>query len=86
MALALSPDGKLVATGDSDNGVTLWDAAEGKEFVTFPKDVVSVLAFSPDGKQLAAAAKVRQLKEPSGEIHLWDVAAILKSGKKRSEP
>src|SRR5262249_48345332 len=86
MALALSPDGKLVATGDCHNGVTLWDAAEGKELVTFSKDVVSALTFSPDGKHLAAAAKIYKLKEPSGEIRLWDVAAVLKGGKKRSEP
>src|SRR5262249_10364707 len=54
--LALSPDGKLLATGAEGKVLQLWNAASGELLQTGGgKDVEVVLvAFSPDGKTLAS--------------------------------
>ncbi len=67
-AIAVSPDGNQLATGEFDTPVRLWDAATGKLMLTFfghSSQVVSV-AFSADGKTLASASE-------DGTIKLWDV-------------
>lgn len=73
-ALALSPDGRLLATGDSQGRVALWDArttapvAELLEHIGAP---VQDLRFSPDGTVLAAAIT----RDPEARrILLWNVA------------
>ena len=67
-----SPDGTVLASwgGDARDGqLKLWDPATGKEVGECPgcKDSPSALAFSPDGKRLAAAG--------FGPVRVWDVAA-----------
>jgi len=63
-ALALSRDGRWLAAEDLGNAVTLWDAASGREvhtlagdksFNLFDRSWVYSIAFSPDGRSLAAA-------------------------------
>jgi RNA polymerase sigma factor (sigma-70 family) len=56
-AVAWSADGKRIATGAADGSVILWDAATGKQLSRHSqaKNAVHALAFSPDGKILAAA-------------------------------
>ena len=54
-ALAFSPDGRTVASGDGDNAIRLWDVATGKESHPFPPvPDPGVPAVSPDGRVLAA--------------------------------
>jgi WD40 repeat protein/serine/threonine protein kinase len=68
-----SPDGKILATGMQFGGVSLWDAATGKEKLTIGQgesglSYVTAVRFSPEGKTLAAGTN-------HGTVRLWDVAA-----------
>jgi hypothetical protein len=68
-AFARSPDGKLLASGDSDRRVRTWDAMTGKELASFQGHQAPVLAlsFSPDHKSLASG-------DEGGSIRLWETA------------
>jgi WD40 repeat protein len=68
-AVAFSPDGKAVASGDYDGMAYLWDAATGRRLHTLAGHgrEVSGLAFSPDGNTLASASW-------DNSVRLWDTA------------
>jgi WD40 repeat protein len=57
-SLAVSPDGRYVATGSLDNSTKLWDGATGRLLAYFGghNRPVWALAFSADGKTLAAGS------------------------------
>jgi serine/threonine protein kinase len=68
-AYALSRDGKLVATGGTnENSVKVWDAESGELKLTLDghEKGVLALAFSPDGQTLASGSYDNTLR-------LWDV-------------
>lgn len=67
-SLALSPSGKILATGSYDQKIKLWDVESGKELHTLNghNGAVFGLAFRPDGKILASASADRTVK-------LWNV-------------
>lgn len=69
-ALALSPDGKTLATGSYDQKTKLWNVADATERKTLHghNGAVFALAFRPDGKLIASASADRTVK-------LWDVAS-----------
>lgn len=69
-ALAMSPDGRTLASGGDDPAVRLWDVRTGKATASLSghTDWVQCLAFSPDGKHLASGGY-------DGAARLWDVAA-----------
>ena len=52
--IAFAADGRLATTGE-DGGVKLWDPSRGDELLTLPIPGRSTVAFSPDGKRLAAS-------------------------------
>ncbi len=68
LALAFSPDGKIIASGCIDNTVQLWDTEKGSKLATLRghKGWVTAVAFSQDGKTLASG-------DANKAIILWDV-------------
>lgn len=71
-SVAISPDGRSVATGDSFGSLVLWELASGRlrhAFVGHQGNIVS-LAFSADGRTLAASSV-------DAPVFVWDVAGIL---------
>lgn len=66
--VAFSPDGTLLATGDAEGGLRLWQVAEGKLLhnLTGHSGWVWSVAFSLDGRTLASCSSDKT-------IRLWDV-------------
>ena len=64
-----SPDGRLIAVGLNDDGIRLWDAKKlipaGTPLLGTGGEVTA-LAFSPDGRTLAAVTKL-------GQATIWDL-------------
>jgi len=82
-ALAFSPDGSTLASGDDAGFVTLWDASNGKvrHKLTDLTGSVLGLAFSQDGKTVAAG--VRTIPGRSAHrVAVWDTV----TGKLRCAP
>lgn len=68
-SLAISQDGKTLASGNKDGTIKLWDVETGKNTATLKGhiDNVSSVAFSPDGKTLASGSVDKTIK-------LWELA------------
>ena len=68
-ALAISKDGKDLASASDDGTAKIWSIASGKDTQTIKghTDTVTGVSFSPDGKQLATTSLDRTLR-------VWDIA------------
>ncbi|MFL5339374.1 MAG: WD40 repeat domain-containing protein [Gemmataceae bacterium] len=80
-AVAMSPDGRLIASRGHDKVVRVWEVATGRQVREFPAPQwgAYALTFSPDGKRLAmavqtvlAVARSEGSKE-TGSFVCWDV-------------
>jgi WD40 repeat protein len=71
-AVAFSPDGETLATGGRDQFVRLWKGTIGQKLAEMEKleDDCTTLAFSHDGRVLAAASI-------HGELSLWSLSSNL---------
>ena len=71
-SVAISPDSKIVASGNSEQNIELWDLQTSKKLQTLKGNTGRVydVYFSPDGKRIVSASDDRK-------VIIWD----LKTGK-----
>jgi WD40 repeat protein len=69
LALAFSPDGKLLATAGPSQTIQIWDVAAQRldHQLRGHKGKVTGLTFTPDGRMLASSGK-------DGDVLLWNLA------------
>jgi WD40 repeat protein len=65
--IALSADGRWLASGSQDHGLRLWEVSTGKEWRRFRRHDAPIerMALSPDGKTLASSCL-------GGTLRLWN--------------
>ncbi len=68
LSIAFSPDGKIIANGNYDRTINIWNATNGNSLQTLDGHTKGVycLTFSPDGTILASGSEDKT-------IRLWDV-------------
>jgi WD40 repeat protein len=67
VALAFSPDRRLIASADGQQAVRVWEIATGELLAELEAPGVTALAFAPDGRSLATGGF-------DGAVGLWGVA------------
>src|SRR5207244_1563057 len=79
LSVAFSPDAALLAAGDTEGGVHLFDPGTGKPLwqAESKRGLVRSLCFSPDGRLLASAHGPEREHDWNGGCGLvvWDVAS-----------
>ncbi|MGW2227261.1 WD40 repeat domain-containing serine/threonine protein kinase [Streptomyces formicae] len=74
-ALAFHPEGELLASGGQDGTVRVWNTVTGKKVGSFKGPTsVEALAFSPDGKTVAAGLMSAVRYSDKDAVLLWTLA------------
>jgi WD40 repeat protein/serine/threonine protein kinase len=76
-SLAVSPDGRWLASAGFDRLIRIWSLPSGSLIRSIPsgqgEDSISCLKFSPDSTRLASGSGHLSFLESPGSIALWDV-------------
>jgi len=65
-SIAFTPDGRMLASGDTNTTVLVWDVSSGQLLYTLNHEAtVNSVAFRPDGTILAAAG--------NNGVRMWDM-------------
>ena len=75
-SVAISPDGRALASGSEDGAIHLWNVVTGVHLRTLKlgEGMVESLAFSPNGRALASAHSwIRGSDAKDNAVCLWDV-------------
>ena len=69
-SVAFSPDGQWIVTGSRDRTAKVWEAASGKELLTFRGHGAAIgsVAFSPDGQRIVTGSG-------DGIAKVWETAS-----------
>ena len=67
--VAVSPDGKLIASGDADSVICIWDGDTGRHIQTVKghEGLILSMFFSANGQRLVSTSS------GDGEVRVWDV-------------
>lgn len=67
-AVGFSPDGVLLASGDRNGGVRVWESDTGAEYLNLEghRGAITALSWRPDGNVLASASE-------DGDVILWEM-------------
>lgn len=68
LKVAFSPDGTILASGNRDGSIVLWDVANGDRLLTIDAhlDMITYLAFSEDGTMLVSSSQ-------DGTTKVWGI-------------
>lgn len=68
ITIAFSPDGQLLAAGDTNGEIHVWTVVDGQKILSWKSHIgwIWSVSFSPGGKQLASSAEDQTIK-------VWDI-------------